>query len=126
MKLRSDDLTGIQAALDAVQGAAYAGTFKASEVEILARDCEMRLHRLGLLMAERSGNAFAIQARTGGKRYSSATTIVTLTRGSTAWFVTDIVRRNVWDRASLVEFTLGDRTPPAAVLGERLIAKVGA
>lgn len=93
-------------ALKRVNGAATAHTYSATDIVLLAKWAETRLENLGIAKADRKG---AKLASTSGERVAAAymkrsygpriATHVVLERGSSCWYLTDVARDEVWERA---------------------------
>lgn len=113
MKIKIDDknIAAIQAAVEKSNGTATAHTFRGAQALIdLARHAEAELQSLGLSKGSRLG-AIA-HASSGGSvanayKYSRITSTATMTRGSSAWFLTSISTSETYRRtAGCVEISL--------------------
>lgn len=125
MKINVNDARKVQAALDEAQKGLRAGIYDANIVISDARAAEAMLDAVFLLKGERQGATFSGYARTGTKKWRYATTVITLERGVSDWFLTGIHRADVWD-------DVGDWTrlpqkggPSAATIGYRALKAAG-
>jgi hypothetical protein len=106
MKIKIDEQNreAINAALAAANGKATAHTFTtASEVIAAANDAEAQIAALGISKNERAGAT--ARASSGGKlpnayKYSRVTTRITITRGASAWFLTELTTADTWDKSA--------------------------
>ena len=104
IKINEQNRAAITAALVAANGRATAHTFNgATPIIEAAVAAEAKLELLGLSKAQRMG-AKAV-AHSGGLlprsyKYQRVTTMVTITRGSSGWFVTSIATHEYWNFSS--------------------------
>jgi hypothetical protein len=104
IKITEKNSEAITSALAAVNGKATAHTFThAMSVLNAARDSERKLDDLGVPKGQRSGAT--ARASSGGKlanayKYTRVVSHITITRGSSAWFVTDIKAVDTWDKTA--------------------------
>jgi hypothetical protein len=105
IKITLDKGEAINAALARTNGKATAHTFThSSSVSAAARIAEADLDDLGIPKGQRAGAT--ARARSGGKlpnaygNHTRVVTHITITRGSSAWFLTDIKAVETWDKSA--------------------------
>lgn len=102
IKISVQNAAAIEAALAGVNGRAAAHTFVAAEQVIrCAERAEAMLAALGLPAGARSGATSASvsgDALSRAYKYTRTITSITLTRGGTAWFLTDAAATVTWSR----------------------------
>jgi len=106
MKIKINDTNreAITAALAAANGKATAHTFThSSSVSAAARDAERKLDDLGIPKGQRAGAT--ARARSNGSvpnayKYTRVVSRITITRGSSAWFLTDVKAVETWDKTA--------------------------
>ena len=104
IKINETNRAAISAALAAANGKATAHTFNSAEdIIACAATAEAQLTALGIPKNERAGATAG--ASSGSKlpnayKYSRITTRITITRGSSAWFLTEITTGETWDKKS--------------------------
>ena len=102
IKITDTNREAITAALAAANGKATAHTFtSAAEIIAAANDAEAQIAALGIPKNERAGAT--ARASSGGKlpnayKYTRVTTRITITRGASAWFLTEITTADTWDK----------------------------
>jgi len=102
IKINAHNIVALQAAIDKANGNATAHTFRyASEILEVAVSAETQLAALQINKPERAG---AVACARSGERllaaykYSRMITFVTLVRGSSDWFLTDIKAESTFIR----------------------------
>lgn len=103
IKITEQNREAIDAALAKANGKATAHTFtSASSVSAAMRVAEAKLEDLGIPKGQRSGAT--ARARSGGKlpnayKYRRVVSYITITRGSSAWFLTEATTYETWDKS---------------------------
>ena len=104
IKINDQNRAAISTALAAANGKATAHTFtNPTDIIAAAADAEAQLAQLGIQKNERSGAK--ARASSGSKlpnayKYRRITTRITITRGSSAWFLTEITTAETWDKSA--------------------------
>ena len=104
IKINEQNRAAITAALVAANGRATAHTFNgATPIIEAAVAAEAKLELLGLPKSRRVGAIAKVSS--GGSlpnayKYQRVTTLVTIVRGSDAWFICEITTRESWDKKS--------------------------
>lgn len=98
MKINVSNTGRVQEALDHGQKRMRAGLFySARMVAGEAEAAEKALADAGVPAYLRPGATVVAHARIGTKHWPAATTVVFLERGAHDWFLTDVIRDEVWD-----------------------------
>lgn len=98
MKTNVNRIEKVQEALDHGQKGKRAGLFYSADmVAGEAEAAEKALADAGIRPFLRQGSTVIAHARVGTKHWAAPTTTVHLKRGVDNWFLTDIVRGEVWD-----------------------------
>jgi len=104
IKINESNIAAIQAAIEKANGKATAHTFtRASEIIDCAAAAEAQITALGIPKNERAGAT--ARASSGSRlpnayKYPRITTRITITRGASAWFLTELTTADTWDKSA--------------------------
>jgi hypothetical protein len=101
MKINVNDTKKISAALEAVNGRATAHTLTSCDVWALAERAEKDLQSRGVSKKAMKGTRVTYTPAGPGKAYARkaryvVSTLVTIERGSSGWFLTEAERNEIW------------------------------